>query len=282
MADELVERQGLLQLISPNIQPLEILAVESLFYLPELCAMMPNAHVSVVTTFEEITELKDYPALGIDWCFLDFRKDELPFEQGRFDVVLAEPCLTMSYTPYETLVSISRLLKETGHLITEFRNIRYWHILETLKNGFFHEREERLYAKPEVVRLLNDAMFKEISFAPLKRDGSEEEMAWEALGFENFSHDLATEIWMLKADRSTAAIANLKSLFTPGIRKELSWLLHRIEYDIDREENMERLWSLCRKYAIFGDYLRDFAQEIMTHPDALEHLRHAAKEQGIL
>ena len=281
MNDEMVERKGLLQLIPPNIQPIEVLVIESLFYLPELCAMLPTAHVSVVTTFEEVTELKDYKDLGIDWHFLDFRQEELPFAQGRFDIALAEPCLTMAYTPYETLVGVNRLLKETGYLVTEFRNIRYWHVLETLKQGFFHEREERLYAKPEVVRLLNDAIFKEISFAPLKQDGREEEMALEGLGFKNFSHDLATEVWMVKAERSTASVANLKSLFTQEIRKELSWLLHRVEYDIDREENLEKLWAFCRKHGIFEDYLEDFAREIVIHPKALEFLCHAAKKQGM-
>ncbi len=282
MEEGLVQRKGLLQWIPPNIQPLEVLVVESLFYLPELCRLMPNAHISVVTTFEEILDVKGYEGLEADWHFLDFRMEELPFEEGRFDLVFAEPCLTMAYTPYETLSGISRLLKDTGYLVTEYRNIRYWRILEKIQQGCYHEREERLYSKEEVVRLMNDAIFKELSFAPLERKENEQEQekAWEELGFSNFQQDLGVETWMVKAGRSTAVVANLKSLFTPAVRKELARLLRRIEYDVDREENLERLWKLCRRHGIFEDYFWDFAQEIILHPGALELLRRSAEEQG--
>ncbi len=277
----LVQRNGLLQLIPPSIQPLEVLVVESLFYLPELCSLLPNAHISAVTSFEEIREVKGYDSLKADWHFLDFRTEDLPFPEGHFDLVLAEPCLTMAYTPYETLAGISRLLKETGYLVTEFRNIRYWRILEKIRQGCYHEREERLYAKAEVVRLLNDAIFKEVSFAPLrKQEEGEQEKAWEDLGFVNFRQDLGTEVWMIKAGRSTDAVVNLKSFFTLAVRKELAWLLHRIEYDVDREENLVRLWALCRREGIFEDYFWDFAQEIILHSEVIEILHASAEEQG--
>ena len=281
MGEELVERNGLLQMIPPNIQPLKVLVIESLFYLSGLRDIMPNAHISVVTSFTEAAETRECGNLNVEWHFMDFRAEQLPFADGTFDLVLAEPCLTMAYTPYETLAGIGKSLKDTGYLVTEFRNIRYWRVLETLREGFFHEREERLYAKPEIVRLLNDAIFKEISFAPFRQDDRGAEKDWEALGFENFSHDLATEVWMVKAGRSTETAANLKSLFTARIRQELAWILHRIEYDIDREENLERLWAFCRENMIFEDYLGDLAREIIVHPEALELLCRAAQEQGL-
>ena len=281
MDEEWVERTGLLQMIPPDIRTVEVLVIESLFYLPRLREMMPNAHISVVTTLKEVAETKECRNIGLDWHFLDFRLERLPFPEGTFDLVLAEPCLTLAYAPYETLAGIGKLLKETGHLVTQFRNIRYWQVLEDLREGFFHEREERLYAKPEIVRLLNDAIFKEISFAPLRQDGKEKEMEWAQQGFANFSHDLATEIWMLLAGRSTAAVANLKSFFTHEVRRDLAWLLHRVEYDIDREENLERLWAFCRRHMIFEDYLGDFAREIIVHQESLELLYHSARMQGM-
>ncbi len=281
MSDTLVNREGLLGFISPNPQPIRVLAIESLFYLKELRALLPSAQISVVTAFEPAAESDECANLGIEWYFLDFRRDDLPFSDGSFDIILAEPCLTAAFTPYETLAVLGKLLKDTGFMVTQFRNIRYWRILQDLREGFFHEREERLYAKPEVVRLLNDAIFKEISFAPLREEEGAGPAEWETMGFADFSNDLGTEIWMVMAARSTAAVANLKSLYTPEIRRELSWILHRIEYDIDRQENFDRLWRLCEKHMIFEDYLWDFAREVIIHSEALEVLSKAAEERGM-
>lgn len=86
---------------------------------------------------------------------------------------------------------------------------------------------------------------------------------------------------MVMAARSTAAVANLKSLYTPEIRKELSRILHRIEYDIDRRENLDRLWGLCEKHMIFEDYLWDFAREILIHSEALEVIRQSGEARGL-
>lgn len=281
MSDALVNREGLLGFISPNPQPVRVLVIESLFYLQELRLLLPAAKISVITTFEPAAEAEECSNLGLEWYFLDFRQDKIPFSEGSFDIILAEPCLTSAFTPYETLAALGKLLKDTGYMVTQFRNIRYWRVLRDLREGFFHEREERLYAKPEVVRLLNDAIFKEISFAPLRQDEGEGPGEWKEMGFADFSNDLGTEVWMVMAARSTAAVANLKSLYTPEIRRELSWILHRIEYDVERQENLDRLWRLCEKQMIFEDYLWDFAKEIVVHNEALDILRQSGKERGI-
>ena len=271
-----------MKLVPPSEEKLRALAVESLFYLPELCRMLPRAEISVVTDCPEAARLSDYRALDVEWHFMDFRREELPFPPEHFDIVLGEPCLTHAYDPYETLAELGRRIKGTGYLVTEFRNIRYWRVLDRLRQGFFPEREQHLFAKTEVVPLLSDAVFKEIFFAPRKQDEDMEgAREWEAMGFENFSGDLRTEFWMLRAFRSTAAVSALKGLYTPAVRKELSRLLHRIEYGIDREQSFDRLWRLCRDQMIFGEYLGDFAREVMVHPEALELLYRMAEEQGM-
>ncbi len=281
MDDTLVNRKGLLRMIPPNMQPIRVLVIESLFYLKDLRELLSNAHISVVTTFDIAAELEEFKNIDLDWHFIDFRIDDLPFNEGSFDILLGEPCLTMAFTPYETLASIGKLINDTGYMVTQFRNIRYWKVLNDLREGFFNEREERLYAKPEIARLMNDAIFKEISFSPLRQDMGEGPEEWESMGFADFSHDLGTEIWMVSAARSTASVANLKSLYTTEIRRELSWLLRRIEYGIDTEENLDKLWTFCEKHMIFEDYLWDFAREITLHGEALEILRISAMEHGI-
>ena len=282
MSEGTGEREGLLRLIPPGEGDVRVLAIESLFYLPELCRMLPRARVSVVTDCPEAAGISGYRDLDVEWHFLDFRREALPFPPDSFDIVLGEPCLTLAFEPYETLAGIARLIRDTGYLVTEFENIRYWRVLERLMQGFFPERERRLYAKTEVVPLLSDASFKEIFFSPLRRDetagGAEE---WEARGFENFSGDLSTEAWMVRAFRSDSAAAALKALYTRQVRAEISRLLHRIEYDVERGRSLARLWQLCREQAVFDEYLGDFAREVMVHSDALELLYREGMEHGM-
>ena len=155
--------------------------------------------------------------------------------------------------------------------MTQFESIRYIGVLESLKKGYYPERERRLYAKTEIVRLLNDALFKEISFTP--NDRIEYDIDdWIAFGFDNYNDELLVKNWIVKACRSTAEVAALKSFYTPAVRRELSRLLHRIEYDIDREENIERLRDFCEEHQIFDDYLFDFIEQVVVHRDNLAEI----------
>ena len=61
----------------------------------------------------------------------------------------------------------------------------------------------------------------------------------------------------------------MKTFYTSEIRKELAILLRRIEYDIDLEENIERLHNLCTENMIFDDYLYDFIEQIAIHRERL-------------
>ena len=138
-----------------------------------------------------------------------------------------------------------------------------------LQAGEFPFRAQRLYAKAEVVRLLNDALFKEITFAPGAQAAAPRGAAFRACGFDDTSHDLTTRVWLVRADRSTGAVAALKSLYTQEARAELARVLHRIEYGVRAEENIERLQALCTREGIFRDYLEDFVREVVTHPARL-------------
>ena len=93
--------------------------------------------------------------------------------------------------------------------------------------------------------------------------------AFRACGFDDTSHDLTTRVWLVRADRSTGAVAALKSLYTQETRAELARVLHRIEYGVRAEENIERLQALCTREGIFRDYLEDFMREVVTHPARL-------------
>ena len=267
------ERCGLLKLIAPSPAPLKILVVESLPYLIELREMLPSASMTVLTS-DRYAPI-EFDALDCEWIAGDFNQLKLPFDDKFFDLIVAEDFFTLAHEP-----DFGRLINDVGNLITQYENIRYVGVLEQLRIGFYPERRRRLYAKPEVVRMLNDALFKEIAFTP-NEISTVEPRDWINFGFDNFSDDLKVKTWLVKAGRSKAEVAALKQCFTPAIRAELSKLIHRIEYDIDREENFERLFELCNREMIFDDYLTDFIRSTVAHRDRFELFEREAAARGI-
>ena len=77
-----------------------------------------------------------------------------------------------------------------------------------------------------------------------------------------------------------AEVAALKELFTESTRAELSRLLHRIEYDIDVDENFSRLIKLCDREGIFDEYLTDFINQVVVHESAKDFIRARAENFG--
>jgi len=259
----------LLELMPGSTERLMILVIDGSAQLRELRALCPNAEIHAVTPYEEIAAHAETVSLGVHFHVLDWRRDLLPFAEGTFDRILSPFAVESAYEPYDALMTLNRCLKETGTLYTGYTNIRYHRILRELKRGAFPVRGDRhLYAKPEIVRLLNDTLYKEIHFFAGERDDDPAEAAaWSSAGFANVSNDLMTRTWLIRAERSTAAAANLKMFFSREVRGETARLLHRIEYGISPAESIDALRALCMREGIFHDYLADFADEICVHRD---------------
>lgn len=117
---------------------------------------------------------------------------------------------------------------------------------------------EKNWTKRRIVKLLSDATYKEIHFLP----GD------------------CPKIWLVKVCKCTAEVAALKEIFNPEARADLSRLLHRIEYDIDAEDNFRRLMELCDREGIFDEYLSDFINQVVVHEVAKDFIRVRAKNFG--
>lgn len=263
------ERRGLLRFVPPNFLPVNVLLLEDAEFLPGLRKLLPAAQIALLTK-EPSPEMKRR-------CE-EFRADlidEVPSAEKFFELILARDVLTSGENFYATLLTLNRLLKDSGALLTQFYNVRFVEVLENLRRGKFSNNERRLWAKADVVKLLDDALYKEIHFLPAEIP-SPQSLApspWLSFGFENFSDDLTTKIWLVKACRCTAEVAALKEFFTAEIRAELSRLLHRIEYDIDAEENFQRLMKLREREGIFDEYLSDFVEQVVIHAAAKDFIR---------
>ena len=265
------ERRGLLKFVPPNFLPIPVLLIENEKLLRELREILPAARIAFMT--KEISP-------KIKMLCNEFRADlidELPTAPKIFELIIAEDVLTTGENFYSRLLALNHLLKDSGMLLTQFYNVRFVKVLENLRRGLFINNEKKLWAKADIVKLLDDAIYKEIHFLPdelLTIGNVELEIGnWIEFGFDNFSDDLATKIWLVKACKCTAEVAALKTLFTPEVRADLSRTLHRIEYNIDVEENFERLKEICRRAGIFDEYLNDFIEQTVIHEAAREFIR---------
>lgn len=231
-----IERRGLLKFVPPIFLPVTVLVIDSPELLDDLRKLLPAAQIAFMTTKRTPSIEKICDEFRADLLVGNYLHGELPTAPKIFELILAQEILSAGETLYPTLLALNHLLKDSGALLTRFT--------------------ESAWTKAQVVKLLDDAIYKEIRFLP----------------DENF--------WLVKARKCTAEVAALKELFTDETRAELSRLLHRIEYDIDAEENFLRLMELCDSEGIFDEYLTDFIEQVVVHVSAKNFLRERAKTFG--
>ena len=268
----------LLRFLEPGETPQSVLVIESVQYLSAIRSRFPDADLYAVVSDRDVATASETEGLGVDWTVLDYREEVLPFPRKSFDVVLSERMLENVANPQDIASGIGTFIKDTGYLLTSFENIRYWRVLRELMDGHYYAIVRRRYAKPEFERLLYASFYKDIFFAPVRGGGSGEEIErFEEAGFENRLNDLDTEVWLVKALRSSSDVARLKAGYTPEARKKLATFLRRVEYGIDLPETVGALWALVDKEGFTADYLGQFAASIVVHA---ESFRRALAEQS--
>lgn len=242
-----------------------ILVVEDLTYLSGLRQMFPHAQLFAVARDPE--RMEPYEGLQVSFRALDYLAEPLPFEKESFDYIVSDLTLEQAGNVQDIAAGFSMYLKQTGSLLTSFRNIRHWSELQNLMDGHYYHVGSRLFAKPEFEKLLYASYYKCVHMRPQIRvapDGLLERL--RAAGFSNVHDDLETEFWLVKADRSMPELSLLKSMYTKAQRAELSRLLHRIEYGVQEKESVRAFWRLYQEIGLFPDYLVEFVHEAVFHP----------------
>lgn len=64
----------------------------------------------------------------------------------------------------------------------------------------------------------------------------------------------------------------LQSFYTPELRRELSFLLQRIDFDVQSEESIRDLRFLVQRYDIDAVYIRFFVDTAVIHKEKLHQL----------
>lgn len=259
----------LMNFIDPEDDFKTILALEAAEYLPALVERFPRARIFAVTNNPDIAENPLIKDLNIEWKFLEYREEPLPFQKEYFDLVISDLTLEVVGNPQDIALGISSFIKKTGFFITSFRNIRYWKILRDLMEGKYPGIISRLYTRNGFERLLYATFFKEIRMSPIRRapkKKSDVEIFNKLLdcGFES-PDDLEAEFWIVRAGKSMPELALLKSMYTEDERQEFAFILHRIEYGIETSESVQRFWEFFRSHQMYVDYAALFIHEAVIH-----------------
>ena len=255
---------ALLDFVVQTAEKKRVLVIEGGNCLAQLREKLPQAEIFAVSADKYVEE--DFPVSGVKFLTADYTAEPLDFAEKTFDYIIAPRALELCGNPQDIAAGIGQFIKDTGFLLTSFLNVRHWQIIQELRDGHFYYFCRHMYTKEEMDRLLCASFYKDSSFVPIKKAAPQDFL--EQLlkfGFENRRDDLETEIWLVKAGRSTPEIAALKSLYTPQIRKQLARLLHRVEYDVERERSLVELQELCEKENIFADYLAEFMAQTVVH-----------------
>ncbi|MBQ9479537.1 MAG: hypothetical protein IJU71_08290 [Selenomonadaceae bacterium] len=254
----------LLDFIAPDDQFQSILVVDSVDYLPELRQRFPNSNLHAVTADDDAPA--QFNDLNIDFRLLDYRQERLPFDEESFDAIIGDLTLELVDNPQDIAAGFAAYIKQTGVWLTSFRNVRHWSIIERLMHGHFGAIASRLYAKAEFERLCYASFYKEVRMMPVERRAKTDLVdRLISVGFENINDDLQTEFWLVRAARSVAELALLKSMYTVEIRAELSKLIRRIEYGIELERSINEFWSLYDRAGLFIDYAAQFIRMTTVH-----------------
>ena len=259
----------LTNMIDPEDDFKTILVIESNSYLLTLRERFPTARIFFVTSDEDFLNDPAMHELGIEVKILVYQEEPMKFPKEYFDLIMSDLTLENVGNPQDISLGISSFLKKTGFFITSFRNIRYWRILRELMAGNYPGIVSRLYARPGFEKILYATFFKEIRFALLKKPPekkSDKDIFQKLLdcGFEN-KEDLEAEFWLVRAAKAMPELALLKSMYTFEERQQFSFILHRIEYDIETEKNVELFWKFFREHQMYIDYATLFIHEAVIH-----------------
>lgn len=257
-------RSELLSFLVPDAAPLRVLVVESLEYLPQLRKMFPKSELHALAAE---CDPADIPT-GVHWQELDYVTTPLPYERKYFDYIISDLALENVDNPQDIAAGFSLFLKDTGALLTSFRNIRHWSVLQNLMDGHYYSIVSRLYARAEFEKLLYASFYKSVCCQAQQRKappGMIDRLV--TAGFENHDDDLEAEFYLIRADRSMPELSLIKSMYTSEQRRCIVCLLHRIEYDVVRVESTRSLWDEVTRLNIFPAYLAALIHETVVHTE---------------
>ena len=245
----------LLAFISPSTQPMHILALD--------CGMELLARLKTLCPQAEI-EKKSV--------------EELAQEKGEIYhwIVLGQP-LNAYRQPMRLLNGLYGLLRD-GSLLFTVENALYWKCLKQLLQKQTSslkavQQGAASFTAADLMRCLRATKFSDVAIEAEETEPDSEAAALleklQRVGFLTEARDFYTQRWHVRASKMDAAVYALQSVLSPEVRRELVFLLRRVENEIDARENMGELLRLCREKTVEAPYLAALIDNSMIHKTKL-------------
>ena len=201
--------------------------------------------------------------------------ESLPGEwHGKFSSVLFPPGIEEIPEPEALLESIKPFLAIDGGVVVPFRNPWHWSVFSSWFSGDLRYGSNpllmgqgRLFAFSELLRLAQVAHYGDFTVRQIQEKGEPEFLSrLSELGIRNGHGELETTWWIIRISELSEETARLKQKYTPEVRHRLARLLHRIESEIETEENLAALIRLLKENGIPREYLMEFVKNASGAP----------------
>ena len=256
---------GMLRFLVADVQPRTFLLLGCSNVLPVLRQRFPQSEFWVV---ELVDEAVDVAIAGVHWQVVDYLQVPLLYAPESFDFILAGDTLEQVENVPDMALAMYFWLKQDGYLLAEFHNVRFWRVMRDLLRGYFPAERRHFFSLSSLQRLFYSTFYREV-FYEADREAVPVDFA-EAMrhaGFRNADAELSVSQWIVKAARSTEAVAWLKRQFTPEVRRQLACLVRRIAYDIDCAASCEAFWQLYEGQRMTAEYALRFIESTALRPE---------------
>ena len=172
-----------------------------------------------------------------------------------FNIILAPYCYGSERID-KTLYKLAMLLAPYGILLSAFGNLRYYQVLEGLKQGEFGYNVKRLFTQKDFARLMGECYYHYYDYEPISAGVSEGELR----AYQDYAYpeELGVQSYYFLGMRYPIEIMKLRKEYTPSVRHRLSYLVKSIEAGIMPLENQRKLAELMQAEGITDSYLEEF------------------------
>lgn len=189
-------------------------------------------------------------AAEIAKSFADIRSDnvesiELSYEENFFDYIIFSDVLGKFYNPEKVLRKIKKYLKPEGYIIASIDNVMHHSVIRQLIDGswaydevgILDKKNIRFFTKSEIVKIVSSLGYKDIVIKGMNGFMTDEDKDFieqiSKLSVVSVSEEFETYNYLVKAKNYD--INNEK------FKRKITFLIRRLEFDVDVEESIEEL-----------------------------------------
>lgn len=183
-------------------------------------------------------------------CFADVRGEEiensdLSYEKGYFDYIILGDVLECLYNPQEVLENMKKYLKDDGCILASISNVMHHSVIKQLingswtyeKTGILNKANIRFFTKSEIIRTFSNSGYKDIIIGSVSGYTSNEDRNFieqiSKLSITPVKEEFETYRYLVRAKNY--------SIKNEQIEKKCTFLIRRLEFDMDVEESINEL-----------------------------------------